>query len=66
MCRECEAQYRQCVARAKLAMQRDAERYRWLRDIGDDTWTALAKRYLGINSALIDSMVDVAIEKSKA
>lgn len=42
------------------ALRKDAERYRWLRDIGDRTWTALANRR-GLNAAAIDSAIDRAM-----
>ena len=41
-----------------LADAEDARRYRWLRDVGDATWTALIKRmpYYNIDKAIDDAM----------
>jgi hypothetical protein len=52
-------------ARAEAAEQQvqelreDAERYRWLRDVGDSTWFPMAKRP-GCNAQLIDAAIDAA------
>ena len=47
--------------RAQLAEQdRDAERYRWLRDVGDNTWTPLMKRGPAFASNL-DAAIDAAM-----
>lgn len=42
---------------------RDAARYRWLRDIGDKTWTPLRKR---MGSCAIESDADAAIDAAMA
>lgn len=41
---------------------KDAERYRWLRDMGDGTWMPLVK-LLGNSSHEIDEAIDQAREK---
>lgn len=52
-------QMRAYAAAAVLAEQKDAARYRWLRDVGDESWEPLAKR--GIPAAQIDAAIDSAI-----
>ena len=42
------------------ALKRDAERYRWLRDIGDATWTPLRERMPSYN---VDSAIDAAMQE---
>jgi hypothetical protein len=47
--------------RAELAeAKKDAERYRWLRDVGDAVWKPLGKRYM--DSCALPSDVDSAID----
>ena len=52
------------TARAEAA-ERDAARYRWLRDVGDKTWTALVVRaqqaFPHVPRSEIPSMVDEII-----
>lgn len=47
------------------ALERDAERYRWLRDIGDKTWTPLLARarsaFPHVPERELPSMVDEII-----
>lgn len=45
--------------------ERDAERYKWLRDVGDATWTPLRERY-GYKSApeVVDAAIDAAMRQS--
>lgn len=38
----------------------DAQRYRWLRDIGDKTWTPFSKR-AGFSAEHADALIDAAI-----
>ncbi len=43
------------------ALRRDAERYCWLRDVGDDTWSAFVT-LPGVKSPIqIDQAIDAAI-----
>lgn len=52
--------------RAQLAERdRDAERYRWLRDVGDNTWTPLMKRgpAFAVN---MDAAIDAAMRDRNA
>ena len=42
------------------ALKRDAERYRWLRDIGDITWTPLRERMPHYD---VDKAIDAAMAK---
>ena len=47
--------------RAQLAERdRDAERYRWLRDVGDSTWTPLMKRGPSFATNM-DAAIDAAM-----
>lgn len=46
------------------ALKGDAERYRWLRDIGDETWPPFSKR-AGCTGPLIDKAIDAAIRASE-
>ena len=39
--------------------RKDAERYRWLRDIGNNTWKSMIKR--GITATQCDSAIDAEI-----
>lgn len=52
------------TARAEAA-ERDAARYRWLRDVGDETWTALVVRarqaFPHVPHSEVPSMVDEII-----
>lgn len=46
--------------------EKDAARYRWLRDVGDCTWKPLGKRYMD-SCALpndVDAAIDAAIKKT--
>lgn len=46
------------------ALRKDAERYRWLRDAGDSTWTPLGKRP-GVKFAHeIDAAIDAAMKET--
>jgi len=46
-------------------LRADAERYRWLRDVGDETWTPFSKR-TGYSADEADAAIDAAIkEQSK-
>ena len=48
--------------RAKVAaMEDDAKRYQWLRDVGDETWPPFAKR-AGLSVAKIDAAIDAAMK----
>lgn len=47
-------------------LRKDAERYRWLRDVGDETWVPMGKRP-GVNfTHEIDQAIDAAIARTKA
>ena len=52
------------------ALAKDAERYRWLRDVGDKTWTPFCQR-LGWHSQgfnmdrRIDATIDAALTKEQ-
>ncbi len=49
------------LAQRELAqLRRDAERYRWLRDIGDATWRPFGVRD-GCSAAQADAAIDAAI-----
>lgn len=45
--------------------QRDAARYRWLRDVGDAAWLPFALRY-AFNRTKADAAVDLAMEGTQA
>lgn len=45
------------------AAAKDAERYRWLRDVGDENWTALCTR-ASKGSSQIDAAIDAALGAS--
>jgi hypothetical protein len=50
--------------RAEVAtLKKDAERYRWLRDVGDANWLAIAKR--GITAKECDAAIDAALGGEK-
>ena len=52
---------RKQLASAQAALreaQKDAERYRWLRDVGDSTWKPMRER--GITAAECDAAIDAA------
>lgn len=60
-----EAASEECKNRDRSddALRKDAERYRWLRDVGDETWVPMGKRP-GINfTHEIDQAIDAAIDK---
>ena len=44
------------------ALKADAERYRWLRDVGDATWTPLANRRRVNFTHEIDGYIDAAMK----
>lgn len=44
---------------------KDAERYRWLRDVGDSTWACMASR-VPEGAAGIDASIDAAVAAAKA
>ena len=47
------------------AAVQDAERYRWLRDIGDgETWIAFSKRNANLSAQAIDAAIDAARARS--
>jgi hypothetical protein len=46
-------------------LRADAGRYRWMRDVGDQTWTPMARR-VPDGAKGIDAAIDAAIEKEKA
>lgn len=51
------------AAEARASADReDAERYRWLRDVGDGTFTALSKRPGGLTAAGVDDCIDRAAQ----
>lgn len=53
------------VALAAQEDKKDAKRYRWLRDIGDETWVPMGKRP-GIKfSHEIDQAIDAALASGK-
>jgi len=53
-------------ARIKVELLRpDAERYRWLRDAGNWSWSPLGKRF-GIDGGDIDAAINAAMAKEKA
>lgn len=43
------------------ALRKDAERYRWLRDTGDDTWMPLVNRDRYCTAASVDQAIDAAL-----
>ena len=45
-----------------LAQERDAERYRWLRDTGDATWRPFAVRE-GYSAKQADAAIDTAMRE---
>jgi hypothetical protein len=45
-------------------LQKEAARYRWLRDIGDETWTPIKKNWNGTTDAL-DREIDKCMAASK-
>jgi hypothetical protein len=45
-------------------LERDAARYRWLRDEGDSTWAPFAKR-AGCSGQMIDQVLDAAIDSAR-
>lgn len=45
-----------------LALRKDAERYRWLRDAGSTTWTPFRQQWK-MDAALCDAAVDAEIAK---
>lgn len=55
------AQYFANVVTEVEALRKDAERYRWLRDTGDATWTPLCERMpnYDVDSAIDDAMREV-------
>jgi len=46
------------------ALKKDAERYRWLRDVGDANWLPIAKR--GITAKECDAAIDAALGGEKS
>jgi len=44
--------------------EKDAERYRWLRDVGDSHFTAFAKR-MGYSATALDEHIEAAILSTK-
>jgi hypothetical protein len=55
------------VPSAELAaLRKDAERYRWLRDVGDETWVPMGKRPSVNFTHEIDQAIDAAIAKAAA
>jgi hypothetical protein len=51
-----------CVAAERERGQKDAERYRWLRDVGDKTWEPLCARMCR-GPISVDQDIDAAMEK---
>jgi hypothetical protein len=52
--------------RARIeSLAADAERYKWLRDVGDSTWEPMSKR-IHAGGMGIDAAIDAAIAKEKA
>lgn len=53
------------LARQVEELQADAKRYRWMRDIGDETWVPMGRRPGVRFSHEIDQAIDMAIAKAK-
>lgn len=45
-------------------LREDAERYKWLRDVGDETWTALTTR-ASKGPTTIDAAIDAARQEQE-
>ena len=50
------------------SLRADAERYRWLRDVGDSTWVPLAKRINDppMTIAQVEAHIDAAIDAARS
>ena len=56
-----------CDLIAARQMVWDAARYRWLRDVGDSTWTPLQMRFVrgGLPANRVDAAIDAAMKEGK-